>query len=83
MTNSTLEKVTKNIKELRLEQNISQEKLSELAGVSTDYVSLIERGKRVPSLKRLCMIAKVLNVEPYVCLSDFREAFETKRASLF
>ena len=53
---------------LRENLNISQEKLSELADVSTDYISLIERGKRTPSIKRLCMIAKALGVEPYELL---------------
>ncbi|MEI8129130.1 MAG: helix-turn-helix transcriptional regulator [bacterium] len=68
MTNSTIIKIKENIKMLRENLNISQEKLSELADVSTDYISLIERGKRTPSIKRLCMIAKALGVEPYELL---------------
>lgn len=68
MTNSTVTKIKENIKNLRTSLSLSQEKLSELAGVSTDYISLIERGKRTPSIKRLCLIAEALNVEPYILL---------------
>ncbi len=68
MTNSTEENVKINIRKYREALNLSQEKLSESAGVSTDYISLIERGKRTPSLKRLVMIADALGVEPYKLL---------------
>lgn len=68
MTNSTVTKIKANIKMYRISQNLSQEKLSEIAGISTDYISLIERGKRTPSIKRLCLIAKALGVEPYKLL---------------
>lgn len=68
MTNSTVIKIKENIKKHRISQNLSQEKLSEIAGVSTDYISLIERGKRTPSIKRLCLIANALGIEPYKLL---------------
>jgi transcriptional regulator with XRE-family HTH domain len=68
MTNSTILKIKENIKKYRSLLNLSQEKLSETAGVSTDYISLIERGKRTPSIKRLCLIANVLGIEPYQLL---------------
>lgn len=68
MTNSTEIKLKENIKKYREALNLSQEKLSEIANISQDYVSLIERGKRIPSIKRLCMIAKALGVEPYELL---------------
>ncbi|MDD3435716.1 MAG: helix-turn-helix transcriptional regulator [Candidatus Gastranaerophilales bacterium] len=68
MTNSTILKIKENIKKYRELLKLSQENLSEAAGISADYVSLIERGKRIPSVKRLCMIAKTLGVEPYELL---------------
>jgi transcriptional regulator with XRE-family HTH domain len=68
MTNSTITKIKENIKKYRISQNLSQEKLSEIAGVSTDYISLIERGKRTPSIKRLCLIANALEIESYKLL---------------
>ena len=51
MANSTIETLRKNIKKYRLEKGLTQEKLSELTGISTDYLSEIERGKRTPSIK--------------------------------
>ncbi len=62
MTNSTIKIIQENIKKFRKQQNLTQEKLSELCGISTDYLSEIERGKKVPSLKRLIKIAETLNV---------------------
>lgn len=68
MTNSTLIKIYKNIKKLRLEKGYSQAKFAELTGLSEDYISLIENGKRTPSLKRLIIIAYVLEIDAYKLL---------------
>ena len=68
MSNSTLENVRINIKNLRLKLGLTQDVLSEKAGISQDYLSLIELGKRKPSLVRLIKIAKALGVEPYKLL---------------
>ena len=61
-------KIYKNIKKLRLEKGYSQAKFAELTGLSEDYISLIENGKRTPSLKRLIIIADVLEVDAYKLL---------------
>ena len=50
------------IKLLRLENNLTQEKLSEKAGISIDFLSLIERGKNAPSFESLEKIASALKV---------------------
>lgn len=68
MTSSTFFKIAENIKRYRISKHLTQEKLSEKAGISTDYISLIERGKRTPSLKRLYEIAEVLGIEPFLLL---------------
>ena len=65
MTNSTIINIKNNIKKYRLEMGLTQEKLSEKAGVSSDYISEIERGKKVPSIKRLDKIAIALGVPTY------------------
>lgn len=44
---------------------MTQEKLSEISGISKDYLSEIERGIKTPSLKRLIIIAQALEVEVY------------------
>lgn len=65
MANSTIEILRKNIKSFRIDKNLTQENLSELSGISSDYLSEIERGKRTPSLKRLILIAEALNIPVY------------------
>jgi transcriptional regulator with XRE-family HTH domain len=59
------------IRQLRLEKNISQEKLSFLTGFHRTYIGMIERGERNISLSNIAMFAKVfeLNVSE---LLDFK-----------
>jgi len=64
MTNSTIKLIQENIKLFRLEKNLTQEKLSEICDISCDYLSEIERGKKIPSLKRFILIAEKLNIPP-------------------
>ncbi len=66
MTNSTIDIFRKNLKYYRTSLNLTQDKLSELSGISTDYLSEIERGRKTPSFKRMDLIAKALNVEVYM-----------------
>ena len=68
MANSTTENIRNNIKKYRNNKGFTQDKLSELAGVSTDYISEIERGKKVPSIKRLDKIAMALGIPAYKLL---------------
>lgn len=67
MTNST-DILRKNLKFYRQQKGYTQEKLSELSGISTDYISEIERGKKTPSFKRFFRIAEILDIEPYLLL---------------
>lgn len=62
MTNSTIKLIQSNIKKYRCQAGLTQEQLSELAGISCDYLSEIERGKKAPSLKRFILIANALNI---------------------
>ena len=65
MKNGTTDILRNNIKTFRESKNLTQEKLSELAGISADYLSEIERGKKVPSIKRLIQISEALDIEIY------------------
>ncbi|MBR6163105.1 helix-turn-helix transcriptional regulator [bacterium] len=68
MTNSTEKIISDNIKYYRKLKNLTQEKLSEICDISQDYLSEIERGKKMPSLKRLIKISNGLEIEPYLLL---------------
>jgi len=50
------------IKAVRERQGISQEKLAELAEIDRTYVSMIERGKRHPTLEVADRIATALEM---------------------
>ncbi|MGN0030488.1 MAG: helix-turn-helix domain-containing protein [Candidatus Gastranaerophilaceae bacterium] len=65
MANSTSYIFRNNLKFYRNKQKYTQEKLSEICGISTDYLSQIERGKRTPSFKRMELIARALKIEVY------------------
>jgi transcriptional regulator with XRE-family HTH domain len=59
------------IKQLRLQKNISQEKLSFLTGFHRTYIGMIERGERNISISNIAVFAKVfeLNISE---LTDFK-----------
>ena len=52
------------LRELREKRGISQQKLSELAGLNRNYVSDVERGRRNPCLNNIVKLAEALNVSP-------------------
>lgn len=54
--------IGKRIKEVRVSQGISQEKLSELAEISPQYMSQIETAARKASLTSLVKISNALGV---------------------
>lgn len=51
-----------NIKAERNRKELSQERLGELVNLSTNSISLIEKGKQIPNAINLYLIAKVLGV---------------------
>lgn len=54
-----------NIKYYRYLNNLSQEKLAEKCSLSSRYLTDIERGLHCPTINKIEIIAKSLNVEPY------------------
>jgi transcriptional regulator with XRE-family HTH domain len=59
---------------IREQQGISQDRLSELAGLDRTYISLIECGKRNPSLETIEKITKVLGVNTWEILKHIKES---------
>lgn len=60
--------VSRNIQLVRKQQKLSQEALAKKARISVSYVSMLERGTRVPPLDTLEVLAKALGVAPiYLC----------------
>lgn len=71
--------VIENIKRIRKEKSISQEKLAELCETSTSYIGSMETYKNVPKLSTIEKIASALNVAPQTL---FFEEKETKRQKI-
>lgn len=63
-------KFGKQVKKYRLQSNLSQEKLAEIAGLHRTYISSVERGERSISLANIEKLANALNIKTY-CLFDF------------
>jgi transcriptional regulator with XRE-family HTH domain len=54
----------KRLRELRLAQKLSQEKLAEMADLHRNYVGILERAQQSPSLDAICKLAHALKVRP-------------------
>jgi transcriptional regulator with XRE-family HTH domain len=52
------------LRKARQQSGLSQETLSELARVDKSYISLLEHGKRQPSLTILFQLSDALNIVP-------------------
>ena len=65
--------IGKSIQECRKRKGIKQEDLASLSGISSAFVSAIERGVKEPSLKNFIMIANALNVSPNELLAESPE----------
>lgn len=57
------------IKSLRKKLNISQEKLAEISSLDRSFISLLENGKKQPSLITIFQLAKSFNTTPSKVLS--------------
>lgn len=61
------------ISKYRSEKKMSQETLATLSGLDRTYISLLERGKRNPTLKTIFKLAKALEVLPSECVKELEE----------
>ena len=68
--NNLKELFTFNIKYYRYLSNMSQEKLAELCSFSSRYLTDIERGKHTPTINKIEIIAKALNIEPFILFQN-------------
>ena len=62
--------VIDNIRRIRKEKGISQEKLAEACNTATSYIGLLEIYKNVPKLSTIERIAKALDIDPLILFQD-------------
>lgn len=60
---SAQQKLGSKLRELRINAELTQEKLGEITGLDRTYISGIERGVRNPSLRNIEKLAKALKVK--------------------
>ena len=58
------EMIGSRIQEIRNKKGITQDQLSEKAGISSKYLSSIERGKENPTLNTILKLARSLEARP-------------------
>ena len=71
-----------NIRKYRKQIGITQEQLAEKIGKSVNYIGMIERGEKVPSLKTFILIANALGASTDVLLVGITENSYVVRDSL-
>ena len=65
------------LRELRHRAQMSQEQLAFEAGVHRTYISLLERGQKIPTLDTLFKICAALNVNPEDVVASVRRRMST------
>ncbi len=61
------------LRNLREEKKISQEQLAHLSELDRTYISLLERGKRRPTINTLFALSKTLELKPSEFLAEIEK----------
>lgn len=77
-----LDTIGKNIKKYRLEKKLRQEDLAEKTDLSTNYIGMLERGEKIPSLETLINILNILEISADMVLSDVLNTGYTVKNSI-
>lgn len=78
-----LDSIGKYLRKYRQKMGLSQEALAEKTNLSSNYVGMLERGKKVPSLETFIELANALDVSADMLLCEVVHAgFQTKSTLL-
>lgn len=61
------------LRQLRLEKNLTQDQLSEMVGVASPFISMLESGHKYPNLEMILKLADALGVPPGDILNRMEE----------
>jgi transcriptional regulator with XRE-family HTH domain len=70
------------LKKYRLDRELSQEKLSLFCGLDRTFISLLERGKRKPTINTVFIIASIIGVNPSRIISEVEDLVNTENKNL-
>lgn len=77
-----LDTIDKNIRKFREIKKLRQEDLAEKTDLTTNYIGMIERGEKIPSLETFINILNSLGVSADMVLSDVLDNGYTVKDSL-
>lgn len=60
-----------NLKELRKQKNVSQQKVADACGVKRQTIAMIETGKNLPSVKLAKRLAEFFDVEWTIFFEEY------------
>ncbi len=77
-----LDTIGKGIKKYRLAKKLRQEDLAEKVGLSANYIGMVERGEKTPSLESFISIINALEISADMVLADVLNTGYTVKSSL-
>ena len=77
------ETIGRNIKKYRIEKKLRQEDLAEKTDLSANYIGMIERGEKIPSLETFISILNALEISADMVLADVLKQGYVVKNSLF
>jgi transcriptional regulator with XRE-family HTH domain len=72
--------VGRNVRRVRLEKGLSQERFAELSGFTQQYLSGLENGRRNPTIVTLYELARALDIEHVALVAPDEEAVTETRS---
>ena len=77
------ETIGRNIKKYRIEKKLRQEDLAEKTDLSANYIGMVERGEKIPSLDTFISILNALEISADMVLADVLKQGYVVKNSLF
>lgn len=74
--------IGRNIRDYRVESGMRQEDLAEATGLSANYIGMVERGEKTPSLETFVALLNALHVSADMVLTDVVESGYTVKQSM-
>lgn len=74
--------IGRNLRIYRRESGLRQEDLARAAGVSGNYIGMVERGEKVPSLETLVALLNALHISADMVLTDVVDTGYTVKQSM-
>lgn len=66
------------LRQFRMEKSLTQDQLSELVGVASPFISMLESGHKYPNLEMIFKLAEALDVRPGAMLDAMELRLERR-----